>query len=102
MEKLLEETEKRRRGLSSKFETVIRTKKGKEIPVIVSASPFLDEKRNFNGVLAVVTDISDQKKLQQLQDRFIATTSHELRTPLTVIKGYIDFLHLHPELPLQK
>ncbi|MFX1517512.1 MAG: PAS domain S-box protein [Promethearchaeota archaeon] len=102
MEKLLEETKKRWQGLSGKFETILRTVEGKLIPVIVSANPFLDDQGKFNGVLVVVTDISDQKKFQQLQDRFIATTSHELRTPLTVIKGYTDFLRLHPELTLQK
>ncbi|MFX1284323.1 MAG: PAS domain S-box protein [Promethearchaeota archaeon] len=102
MEKISEETKKRWQGISSRYETVMCNKDGKEIPVLVSASPFLDENGNFNGVLSVVTDISDQKKWQQLQDRFIATTSHELRTPLTVIKGYIDFLRLHPELSIQK
>ena len=102
VEKLTKETEKRWRGVSTKFETVILTKDGKTIPIFVSSSPFLDNNGNYTGVLSVVTDISEQKKLQLLQDRFVATTSHELRTPITVIQGYLDFIHSHPELPLQE
>ena len=36
----------------------------------------------------VQRDITDQKRLEQQKDDFLAIVSHELRTPLTAIKGY--------------
>jgi PAS domain S-box-containing protein len=36
---------------------------------------------------AILRDISERKKLEQLQSEFVSTVSHELRTPLTAIHG---------------
>ena len=43
-------------------------------------------------VVAVVRDISERKRVEQLKDEFISTVSHELRTPLTSIAGSLGLL----------
>ena len=43
-------------------------------------------------------DVTLQKSLAEIKNRFIATTSHELRTPLTILKGYNEFFSLNPNL----
>ncbi len=40
----------------------------------------------------ILTDITQQKELEQLKDEFIGIASHELKTPLTSIKGYTQIL----------
>ncbi len=52
------QTMRRKSGLASKYERRIKTKSGKIITVIVSASPILDDRNNFIGSFAMVTDIS--------------------------------------------
>jgi signal transduction histidine kinase len=42
-------------------------------------------------------DVTDQRRLDNDRDLFVAVTSHELRTPVTVIKGYADTLNNHWE-----
>lgn len=44
------------------------------------------------GAAAVVQDITEIKRLEQLRTEFVANVSHELRTPLTSIKGFIETL----------
>jgi len=41
---------------------------------------------------AIVSDISERKKIDELKQEFIATVSHELRTPLTSIRGSLGLL----------
>ena len=42
------------------------------------------------GLMAVMHDITQQKRLEESQREFVANVSHELRTPLTNIKGYTE------------
>lgn len=41
---------------------------------------------------ALVRDITERKKLQNMKDDFFAAVTHELRTPLVSIKGYVDHI----------
>lgn len=41
---------------------------------------------------AIIRDISERKKLEQLQSEFVSTVSHELRTPLTAIRGALGLV----------
>lgn len=44
------------------------------------------------GAMAILHDVSELKKAEKMQSRFIADVSHELRTPLTSIQGYGEML----------
>ena len=47
---------------------------------------------NERGIVAVIHDITEQRKLDDSRREFIANVSHELRTPLTNIKSYTETL----------
>lgn len=51
------------------------------------------------GAVAVLHDITDVARTEQMRRDFIANVSHELRTPLTSISGYVETL-LEGELEL--
>jgi two-component system phosphate regulon sensor histidine kinase PhoR len=44
------------------------------------------------GAVAVLHDITDLRRADQMRRDFVANVSHELRTPLTAIKGYSEAL----------
>jgi len=44
------------------------------------------------GVVMVVDDVSELRRLEQVRTEFVANVSHELRTPLTAIQGYLETL----------
>ena len=52
-------------------------------------APF-DRGRVGGGALAVLHDITEQRKNEEMRREFVANVSHELRTPLTNIRSYAE------------
>ena len=55
--------------------------------VNVFFAPFKDEKERPDGVIAVIQDITEHVKLDNMQKEFVADVSHELKTPITSTMG---------------
>lgn len=55
-------------------------------------APYKDENDRPAGVIAVIQDITEHVKLDNMRKEFIADVSHELKTPITSIMGYSDTL----------
>ena len=66
---LKEKRKKRRKGISDSYQTRLIKKDGTLIDVIHSVTPLFDDKDNYQGVLLVVTDITDLKKAQAALER---------------------------------
>ena len=44
------------------------------------------------GVVVVLNDVSEVRRLERVRRDFVANVSHELKTPLTNIRGYVEML----------
>jgi two-component system, OmpR family, phosphate regulon sensor histidine kinase PhoR len=83
------------------FESVFRDNKDdyKEIKILwpverilrVKTTAIINESEPI-GTVAVVQDITDLKRLENMRSQFVANVSHELKTPLTSIKGFAETL----------
>ena len=60
--------------------------------VNVFFAPFKNENDRPAGVIAVIQDITEHVKLDNMRKEFVADVSHELKTPITSIMGYADTL----------
>ena len=53
---------------------------------------YKDENDFSSGIIAVIQDITEHVKLDNMRKEFVADVSHELKTPITSIIGYADTL----------
>lgn len=58
----------------------------------VYGAPVIGEHGHWLGVVIVMHDITELKKLEQVRKDFVANVSHELRTPITSMKGFSETL----------
>jgi len=63
----------------------------RDLALKVFIAPFGDNDRE-GGVMAVIHDITEQTKLDNVRREFVANVSHELRTPLTNVTSYTETL----------
>ncbi|HZG82715.1 MAG TPA: ATP-binding protein, partial [Brevibacillus sp.] len=51
--------------------------------------PLMD-KEQIRGAVAVIRDMTRERKLDKMRNDFVANVSHELRTPLSMLQGYSE------------
>lgn len=106
LDKTYNEWEFRRSGKSGRYQVKLKRKDKSSIWALISASPIMDEKGDYNGTLVAYKDINEQKTAEEklikseqnafalvarLEEanknmtHFISVLSHELRNPMAVI-----------------
>jgi two-component system phosphate regulon sensor histidine kinase PhoR len=58
----------------------------------VAAAPVRADAAGARGVVLVLHDISELRRLERVRRDFVANVSHELKTPLTAIQGFAETL----------
>ncbi|NBJ69817.1 MULTISPECIES: cell wall metabolism sensor histidine kinase WalK [Clostridia] len=56
-------------------------------------STVLDEEGEITGFITVISDVTEQEKVEAERREFVSNVSHELRTPLTTMKSYVEALN---------
>ncbi|MEE8401410.1 MAG: PAS domain S-box protein [Candidatus Hydrothermarchaeaceae archaeon] len=108
---LRRELEKRRQNEPSTYEIEYTSKSGESITVTVSGVPSLDENGNFSGSFAIISDVSDRKKMDcelikyteqlrrsnMLKDLFADIVHHDFLNLLGIIRSYTELLIFEEE-----
>ncbi|MFD2761318.1 cell wall metabolism sensor histidine kinase WalK [Lentibacillus juripiscarius] len=55
-------------------------------------STISDEEEDITGFITVLSDVTEQEKIERERREFVSNVSHELRTPLTTMRSYIEAL----------
>ncbi len=56
---------------------------------VILVSPLYNN-QFIRGAVAVIRDMTEERKLDKLRQDFIANVSHELRTPISMMQGYSE------------
>ena len=105
---LLRETERRRRGLTGKYEMEWERGDGTRIPSSISAAPLRDEEGRIAGAFAVVTDLAERRRMEaqlvaaerlKALGELAGGVGHDFNNRLTTILGNAQLLLLDKHTP---
>ncbi len=60
--------------------------------VLLHVTPIVPADGEAGGAVLLMADVTEQKRLEEAQRRFVANASHEMRTPITALKGMLELL----------
>jgi two-component system phosphate regulon sensor histidine kinase PhoR len=60
--------------------------------VLLLSTPIASAEGGVGGAVLLMSDITEAKRLEEAQRRFVANASHELRTPISALKGLLELL----------
>ncbi|GAC1355352.1 MAG: hypothetical protein NVS4B8_29210 [Herpetosiphon sp.] len=61
---------------------------GEDHTISISTRPIYDAAGPIAGAVALVRDVTLEKRRAQVRDEFLSVAAHELKTPVTTLKGY--------------
>jgi signal transduction histidine kinase len=77
------------------YEAIFRRADGRDVYVGITASPVRG--RSGRLAVAVVRDMSELRRFEEMREDFLATAAHEFKTPLAVIKAQAQLLQRRGE-----
>ena len=60
--------------------------------VLLHCTPIPGQADEPGGAVLILSDVTEQKRLEEAQRRFVANASHEMRTPIAALKGLLELL----------
>jgi len=67
----------------------LMTRDKQQTPIRLNLSPLMNQNKEVSAVVAVMSNVSEERAEEQQRADFISTASHEMRTPVAAIEGYL-------------
>ncbi len=58
--------------------------------VVIVSPLYTHDQKSVRGAVAVIRDMTEERRLDKLRIDFVANVSHELRTPIAMLQGYSE------------
>jgi PAS domain S-box-containing protein len=60
--------------------------------VLLNCTTLFDAEGGVDGAVLLLSDVTEQRRIEAAQRRFVADASHEMRTPIAALKGILELL----------
>lgn len=58
----------------------------------IDGVPMFEDDDTYRGMLFLIQDVSNIRRLERMRSEFVANVSHELKTPIAAVKGFAETL----------
>lgn len=79
----------------------VELKPDRELVVEIKCSPVPHPDGSLAGVVTVIRNITEMKKVEYVKSQFVSMVAHELKTPMAAVLGFLNII-LDPNLQISK
>ena len=62
------------------------------LTMLLNCTTLFDAEEGVDGAVLLLSDVTEQRRIEAAQRRFVADASHEMRTPIAALKGILELL----------
>jgi len=88
IEEIISSEIKTQKSLAIQIEII----KPNELIAEIICTPVLHPDGSFAGVVLVIRNITEMKKIEIIKSQFISMVAHELKTPVAAVQGFLNIL----------
>ncbi|MDF1541893.1 MAG: ATP-binding protein [Anaerosomatales bacterium] len=63
-----------------------------QLTVLLNCTTLFGAEDEVDGAVLLLSDVTEQRRIEAAQRRFVADASHEMRTPIAALKGMLELL----------
>ncbi|MBU1098844.1 MAG: response regulator [Bacteroidetes bacterium] len=78
--------------VNKSFSTQIEIKSDNELFIEVNCSPVPQTDGSFSGVVVIIRNITETKKIELIKNQFVSMVAHELKTPVAAVQGFLTII----------
>lgn len=79
--------------LEHSYSTQIEIKPNRELYIEATASPVPHPDHSLAGVVVVMKDITELKRIELIKSQFVSMVSHELKAPIAAVYGFLKLFN---------
>ncbi len=79
-------------AIKKSYSTQVDIKPNFELVIEANCSPIVDEYGKISGIVIVLRNISDFKKIEMVKSQFVSMVAHELKTPVAAVSGFLKII----------
>jgi len=78
--------------IKKSYSTQVEIKPNYELVIEANCSPIIDIEEKISGIVVVLRNISEFKKVEMVKSQFVSMVAHELKTPIAAVQGFLKII----------
>jgi two-component system phosphate regulon sensor histidine kinase PhoR len=79
-------------AIHKSYSTQVEIKPNYELVIEANCSPIIDKDSHISGIVVVLRNISEFKKIEMVKSQFVSMVAHELKTPVAAVQGFLKII----------
>ncbi|MCK9279643.1 MAG: ATP-binding protein [Melioribacteraceae bacterium] len=79
-------------ALQKTYSIQLELKSNNELFVESTCTPILQNDKSIAGVVVVIKNITEFKKIELIKSQFVSMVAHELKTPMAAVQGFLNII----------